>query len=183
VTARQDGDVAVPAGGDDPNGDSRIDWPAGVADDFCVTVNGVERSVTCRPQTPLLYALRNDWDLKGTRLGCGLGQCGACMVLVDGEPTASCSLPIQAVNGRSVTTVEGLSAEGRLGRLQESFLEEQASQCGYCMSGILISATALLARNPRPDRAEICQALDGNLCRCGSHNRVIRAVLRAVGSA
>ena len=182
MTARQDGGVAPAVGGGGTTSEPQIDWPAGVADDFCVTVNGVERSVTCRPQTPLLYALRNDWGLKGTRMGCALGQCGACMVLVDGEPTASCSLPIQAVDGRRVTTVEGLSAEGRLGRLQGCFVEEQASQCGYCMSGVLICATALLARNARPNRAEICQALDGNLCRCGSHNRVIRAVLRAVRS-
>jgi nicotinate dehydrogenase subunit A len=124
--------------------------------------------------TPLLYVLRNDLGLVGTRFGCGSGQCGACFVLVDGRAMASCDLPASFVADKKVTTVEGLN-----GKVQEALLAEQAAQCGYCMSGIIISATALLARNASPSEKEVKEALDKNLCRCGSHNRVVRAVMKA----
>ena len=123
--------------------------------------------------------LRDDLALRGSRFGCGTEQCGACMVLIDGEPAYSCAREVATRRRqRSVTTVEGLSANGALHPLQQAFLDEQAGQCGYCLSGILISAAALLARNPQPSRAEIVAALDPHLCRCGMHNRVIRAVQR-----
>jgi nicotinate dehydrogenase subunit A len=146
-------------------------------------VNGVARSVEADPETPLLYALRNDLSLPGTRFGCGSGECGACFVLIDGHPTPSCDTPLWSAAGKSVVTVEGLAGQsgdtGQLHPLQRAFIEEQAAQCGYCTSGILISAAALLASNPSPTRDEICAALDRNLCRCGSHNRMIKAVQRA----
>ena len=144
-----------------------------------LTVNGVESELEASPDTPLLYALRNDLGLKGTRFGCGSGQCGACFVLIDGHPAPACDTPLWGVAGKSITTVEGLGAGGELHFLQEAFLAEQAAQCGYCTSGILISAAALLAKNPRPTEREVREALDRNLCRCGSHNRMMRAVLRA----
>ena len=124
--------------------------------------------------TPLLYVLRNDLGLVGTRFGCGSGQCGACFVMVDGRPIASCDLPVSFVVGKSVTTVEGLN-----GNVQKALIAEQAAQCGYCMSGIIVSAVSLLKNNPKPTESEIRSALDKNLCRCGSHNRVVRAVMRA----
>lgn len=148
-------------------------------EDFDIEVNGEHHVVTCRRDTPLLYALRGDLGLKGTRFGCGLGQCGACFVLFDGHPTPSCDLPVWAAAGHSIVTVEGLATDGRPSRLQRAFTEEQAAQCGYCMSGILISATALLEQEPDPDEARVREALDRNLCRCGSHGRVVRAVLKA----
>ena len=144
-----------------------------------LSVNGVETALEADPDTPLLYALRNDLELKGTRFGCGSGQCGACLVLIDGHPTPACDTPLWSAAGKSITTVEGLSAGGGLHPLQNAFLAEQAAQCGYCTSGILISAAALLAKNSRPTEREVREALDRNLCRCGSHNRVVRAVLRA----
>ncbi len=144
-----------------------------------LTVNGVESELEASPDTPLLYALRNDLGLKGTRFGCGSGQCGACFVLIDGHPAPACDTPLWGVAGKSITTVEGLGAGGELHFLQEAFLAEQAAQCGYCTSGILISAAALLLKNPRPTESEVREALDRNLCRCGSHNRMVRAVLRA----
>ena len=146
---------------------------------FRLTINGVEAALDADPDTPLLYALRNDLELKGTRFGCGSGQCGACIVLIDGHPTPACDTPLWAVVGKRITTVEGLSTDGWLHPLQNAFLAEQAAQCGYCTSGILISAAALLASNPRPTEGEVRAALDRNLCRCGSHNRMVRAVLRA----
>jgi nicotinate dehydrogenase subunit A len=139
-----------------------------------LTVNGKPVEVKASESTPLLYVLRNDLGLVGTRFGCGSGQCGACFVMVDGKPMASCDLPVSFVAGKSVTTVEGVS-----GKVQKALLDEQAAQCGYCMSGIIVSATALLARNASPSEKEIKEALDKNLCRCGSHNRVVRAVMRA----
>ena len=142
-------------------------------------VNGVRRHIDADPDTPLLYALRNDLDLKGSRFGCGSGQCGACFVLVDGKPMASCDLPVSFVLDKSVTTVEGLGKDGALHAVQRALIAEQAAQCGYCMSGIAISAAALLQQNKKPDEAEIRAALDKNLCRCGSHGRVIRAVMKA----
>jgi len=144
-----------------------------------LTVNGVETALEADPDTPLLYALRHDLELKGTRFGCGSGQCGACLVLIDGHPTPACDTPLWSAAGKSITTVEGLSAGGGLHPLQNAFLAEQAAQCGYCTSGILISAAALLAKNSRPTEREVREALDRNLCRCGSHNRMVRAVLRA----
>ena len=146
---------------------------------FELTVNGASSEIEASAQTPLLYALRNDLSLKGTRFGCGSGQCGACFVLIDGNPAPACDTPLWAAAGKRITTVEGLSKGGELHPLQHAFLAEQAAQCGYCTSGILISAAALLARNPRPTESEVRAALDRNLCRCGSHNRMVRAVLRA----
>jgi nicotinate dehydrogenase subunit A len=144
-----------------------------------LTINGAAAEVEADPDAPLLYALRNDLQLKGTRFGCGSGQCGACFVLIDGHPAPSCDTPLWSAAGKAITTVEGLGAGGELHPLQEAFLEEQAAQCGYCTSGVLISAAALLRKNPRPTETEVRAALDRNLCRCGSHNRMVRAVLRA----
>src|SRR6185503_15573380 len=142
-----------------------------------LTVNGRILQVTvANEETPLLAVLRNDLGLVGTRFGCGLEQCGCCMVLIDGEPAKSCAMPAWSVAGKSVTTIEGLGTPERPHPLQQALLDEQAGQCGYCLSGVLISAKALLDRNPAPTRAEIALALDDNLCRCGSHNRILRAV-------
>jgi nicotinate dehydrogenase subunit A len=144
-----------------------------------VTVNGASRQIATAPETPLLYALRNELGLVGTRFGCGTNQCGACFVLVDGRALPSCDIPIWSVAGGDVTTVEGLEATPVGAALQQAFLAEQAGQCGYCLSGVLISATALLCSQPNPSEGDVRDALDRNLCRCGSHNRIIRAVLRA----
>ena len=141
-----------------------------------IEVNGVERSVEAAPETPLLYVLRNDLGLPGTRFGCGGGQCGACFVLVDGRAMASCDLPVSFVAGKKVTTIEGLGGEHAV---QRSLERHQAAQCGYCMSGIVMNAVALLSTNAKPSEAEIRSALDRNLCRCGSHNRVVKAILDA----
>ena len=146
---------------------------------FTLIVNGSAYRVDAEPATPLLDVLRNHLGLKGSRYGCGLEQCGACMVLVDGEATYSCSREAGTLVGRSILTVEGLGTPASLHPLQQAFLEEQAGQCGYCLSGMLVSAKALLDRNADPTRAEIAAALDPNLCRCGSHPRILRAVLRA----
>jgi nicotinate dehydrogenase subunit A len=139
---------------------------------LALTVNGIRHSV--QADAPLLDVLREDLGLKGTRFGCGAGECGACQVLVDGVSTASCNLAVSAVEGRDVTTVEGLDAA-----LGAAFIAEQAAQCGYCSSGMLIGAAALLRRNPKPSDTEVRSALDGHLCRCGAHNRIVRAVQRA----
>jgi len=144
-----------------------------------VTVNGATREVLAKPDTPLLYVLRNDFGLVGSRFGCGGGQCGACYVLIDGRPMASCDLPVSFAVGKQITTVEGLGAKGQLHAVQRALIAEQAAQCGYCMSGIAVSAAALLSRNPSPSQSEVRQALDKHLCRCGSHNRVVKAVLKA----
>jgi nicotinate dehydrogenase subunit A len=144
-----------------------------------LTVNGATREVVAKPDTPLLYVLRNDFGLVGSRYGCGSGQCGACCVLIDGRPIASCDLPVSFAAGKQITTVEGLGADGQLHAVQRALIAEQAAQCGYCMSGIAVSAAALLAGNKRPTEAEVRQALDKHLCRCGSHNRVVKAVLKA----
>jgi len=150
-----------------------------VAEHFRLSINGAESAIEADPDTPLLYALRNDLELKCTRFGCGNGQCGACFVLIDGHAAPACDTPLWSAAGKNITTVEGLGTSGGLHPLQEAFLAEQAAQCGYCTSGILISAAALLARNPKPTESEVRAALDRNLCRCGSHNRMVRAVLRA----
>jgi len=145
-----------------------------------LTVNGHAVNVTVpHHDIPLLDVLRNQLRLTGTRFGCGLEQCGCCIVLIDGNPVKSCGRSIGSVAGRSVTTVEGLGTPEKPHPLQQAFLEEQAGQCGYCLSGILISAKALLDGNPSPTRAEIARALDDNLCRCGTHNRILRAVEKA----
>jgi len=152
-----------------------------VGERFRLTVNGALSEVEASGDTPLLYALRNDLALKGTRFGCGSGQCGACFVLIDGHAAPACDTPLWSAAEKQITTVEGLSKAGELHPLQSAFLAEQAAQCGYCTSGILISAAALLSKNPRPTESEVRTALDRNLCRCGSHNRMVRAVLRASG--
>jgi nicotinate dehydrogenase subunit A len=150
-----------------------------MAQDIALTVNGRSVHVTALETTPLLDVLRNQLDLKGTRYGCGLEQCGSCMVLLDGEPVYACSREVGTVAGRSVTTIEGLGSATQPHPLQQAFLDEQAGQCGYCLSGIVISAKALLDRNPSPTRADIAAALDKNLCRCGAHPRILRAVEKA----
>jgi nicotinate dehydrogenase subunit A len=142
-----------------------------------ITVNGQDVEVSADSDTPLLYVLRNDLGLKASRFGCGAGLCGACLVLVDGHPTTSCDTPLSAVVGKQVTTVEGLRSHPVL----DALLDEQAAQCGYCISGIIVSAVALLARTPKPDERQVRTALERNLCRCGVHDRVIRAV-RGVGA-
>lgn len=146
---------------------------------FDLTVNGKPVSVATDEETSLLDVLRNRLGLKGTRFGCGLEQCGTCTVLVDGKPEKSCTKPIWSVAGKSVVTIEGLGTPDRPHPLQQAFLDEQAGQCGYCLTGILMAASALLASNPSPSRTDIAAALDGNICRCGTHNRIIRAVQRA----
>lgn len=153
-----------------------------MATEIRLTVNGVRRAVTCEPDAPLLDVLRHDLGLAGPKFGCGMGLCGACFVLIDGRARSSCDLPVSAVAGQ-VTTVEGLSAEGRLHRVQQAFIDEQALQCGYCTAGMVISAAGLLAEHPVPTAGQARAALDGNLCRCGTHGRIIRAVLRAAGQA
>ena len=142
-------------------------------------VNGVPRSVTAEPDTPLLYVLRNDLELNGAKYGCGLSQCGACTVLVDGRAVRSCVTPISALETSEITTLEGLGSIDKPHALQQAFIEEQAAQCGYCTNGMIMSAKELLDRNPRPSEPDVRAALAGNLCRCGTHNRIIRAVLRA----
>ena len=144
-----------------------------------LTVNGKSHSVSAEPETALLYVLRNDLKLKGARFGCGLGQCGACTVLVDGKPVQSCDFPLSAAVGKVIITIEGLAPDGELHPLQAAFIAEQAAQCGYCITGIIMAAKALLDANPRPADAEIRSALKGNLCRCGTHQRILNAIKRA----
>jgi len=146
---------------------------------YSLRVNGATHSVSVEPDTPLLYILRNDLQLNGPRFGCGLAQCGACTVLVDGRPTRSCVTAASSLGAKSVTTLEGLGSKDRMHPLQKAFIEEQAAQCGYCTNGMIMSAKALLDKTPRPTEAQIKKALAANLCRCGTHNRVVRAVLRA----
>ena len=150
-----------------------------MSDGVDLIVNGKSVHVRGDGTTPLLQVLRNELGLRGSRFGCGTEQCGACMVLIDGEPAYSCACEVSTLAGRRITTVEGLAPNGELHPLQQAFIDEQAGQCGYCLSGILISAAALLERNQHPDRAEVAAALDRHLCRCGVHNRIIRAVQRA----
>ena len=141
-------------------------------------VNGASRSVDVEADTPLLYVLRNDLELNGPKFGCGLAQCGACTVLLDGKPVRSCVTPVSAAKGR-ITTIEGLGTIDKLHPLQKAFIEEQACQCGFCGNGMVMSAKALLEKNPKPSEGEIKQALNGHLCRCASHNRIVRAVQKA----
>ena len=144
-----------------------------------LSVNGREASVTADGDTPLLDVLRNHLGLFGTKFGCGLEQCGCCMVLVDGRPEKSCGKALSTLAGRKIVTIEGLGTPQRPHPLQQAFLDEQAGQCGYCLTGILISAKALLDNNPSPTRREIAEALDDNICRCGIHTRILRAVALA----
>ena len=141
-------------------------------------VNGAARTVTAEPDAPLLYILRNDLELNGPKFGCGMAQCGACTVLLDGKPVRSCVTPVSAARG-SITTIEGLGTIDKLHPLQKAFIEEQACQCGYCGNGMVMSAKALLEKNPQPTEREIKQALNGHLFRCASHNRIVRAVQKA----
>ena len=142
-------------------------------------VNGAARSLSVEPDTPLLYVLRNDLELNGPKFGCGLAQCGACTVLLDGKPVRSCVTPVSAAAKGRVTTIEGLGTLKKLHPLQKAFIEEQACQCGFCGNGMVMSAKALLDRKPNPTEKDIKQALNGHLCRCASHNRIVRAVQRA----
>jgi nicotinate dehydrogenase subunit A len=144
-----------------------------------IAVNGRLHRVEAAPETPLLYVLRNELRLNAARFGCGLGRCGACTVLIDGEAALSCVTPVGETAGKAIVTLEGLSSPAALHPIQQAVLEEQAGQCGYCLPGIMMTAVALLARHPSPTEAEICQALNGTLCRCGAHARILRAVRRA----
>lgn len=146
-------------------------------------VNGESRMVDTDPTTPLLYVLRDSLELNGPRFGCGLGQCGACTVIINGNAVRSCSFPVSSAKGKQITTLEGLGTVAHPHALQAAFVEEQAAQCGYCMNGMIMTAKVLLDKNPHPSDEEIKRALEGNLCRCGSHLRVIRAVKLASQSA
>jgi nicotinate dehydrogenase subunit A len=148
--------------------------------DYTLRVNGAARSVRgVEPETPLLYVLRNDLELNGPKFGCGLAQCGACTVLLDGKSARSCSVPVSVAAKADITTLEGLGTIDKLHPLQRAFIEEQACQCGYCSNGMIMAAKALLDGNRRPSEREIKQALNDHLCRCASHNRIVRAVQRA----
>jgi nicotinate dehydrogenase subunit A len=144
-----------------------------------LTVNGKRHTVESAPDTPLLYVLRNELDLHGPRFGCGLSQCGACTVHVDGQALRSCIVPVSAVAGQQITTLEGLGTEKNPHPVVEAFIAEQAAQCGYCINGMVMQSTAFLKKNPRPTEAQIKQALNGNICRCGTHYRIVNAVKRA----
>jgi nicotinate dehydrogenase subunit A len=145
-------------------------------------VNGRTHQIDADPSTPLLYVLREDLQLIGAKFGCGLGQCGACTVMIDGKATYSCLAPIAALGGRRITTVEGLGTTADPGPLQRAFIDEQAAQCGYCIPGMMMRAHALLQQDPSPSEVQIAKALQPNLCRCGTHMRIIRAVRRAAES-
>jgi nicotinate dehydrogenase subunit A len=142
-------------------------------------VNGAMRSVPAEPDTPLLYVLRNDLELNGAKFGCGLAQCGACTVLVDGHPVRSCVTEVGALGASEVTTLEGLGTVADPHPLQQAFIDLQAAQCGYCINGMIMSAKALLDKNPHPTEAQVRDGLSGNLCRCGTHSRIVRAILKA----
>src|SRR3569833_2163246 len=144
-----------------------------------LTVNGRQHVLDIDPDTPLLYVLRDDLQLNAAKYGCGLGQCGSCTVLVDGEPVISCVIPILLLQGKEITTVEGLGTVDRPGPVQRAFMDEQAAQCGFCIPGMMMRAQALLQRNPRPSDEEIRSHMEPNLCRCGTHMRILRAVRRA----
>ncbi len=144
-----------------------------------ITVNGKSHTVQASPDTPLLFVLRNELGLNSPLFGCGLEQCGACMVLVGAKAVNSCKMPVSEVGQAPITTVEGLSEDGELHPIQRAFIDEQAAQCGYCTNGIMIKTAELLWKNHQPTDAQICASLDGNLCRCGTHRRVLRAVKRA----
>jgi nicotinate dehydrogenase subunit A len=157
----------------------KLPKPEGQPMAVSLKVNGKMHSVAAEPDTPLLYVLRNDLGLNGAKFGCGLGQCGACTVLVDGGAVRSCITPVGTLANAEVTTLEGLGTLEHPHPLQQAFITEQAAQCGYCIPGMIMFAKALLDRNARPSEAEVRMALADNLCRCGAHNRIIRAVLKA----
>ena len=144
-------------------------------------VNGKTQTVDVEPEMPLLYALRNDLQLNGPKFGCGLAQCGACTVIMDGNAVRSCVTPVGTAQNKPVTTIESLGTTKKLHKIQQAFVDEQAVQCGYCINGMIMSAKALLDKNPKPTDAQIKEALAGNLCRCGTHIRILRAVKRASG--
>jgi nicotinate dehydrogenase subunit A len=148
-----------------------------------LTVNGATRSVPAEPDTPLLYVLRNDFELNGAKFGCGLSQCGACTVLVNGQAVRSCVTPIDSLAGAQITTLEGLGTLDRPHALQRAFIAEQAVQCGYCINGMIMQSAHLLARKPKPSEQEVKSELANNLCRCGTHLRITRAVMRAAASS
>jgi nicotinate dehydrogenase subunit A len=150
---------------------------------YSLRVNGRTQNVEADPDTPLLYVLRNDLQLNGPKFGCGLAQCGTCSVHLDGEVVRSCAIPVSAVQGRAITTLEGLMVDGKPGRVQQAFIDAQAVQCGYCTNGMVMASAALLAKNRNPSDAQINEALDGNLCRCGTQQRICAAVKRAAQAA
>ena len=150
---------------------------------FTVAVNGHHRQVKADPDTPLLYVLRNDLDLKGPRFGCGLGQCGACTVIIGGQAIRSCITPLSTVGSKEVTTLEGLGSTRAPHKIQQAFIDAQAAQCGYCINGMIMTAKAFLDQNPRPSEDAVRRALNGNLCRCGTHPRIVDAVMRAAREA
>ncbi len=152
-----------------------------MADAIELNVNGKTYRLSVPPETPLLYVLRNDLELNGAKFGCGLGQCGACTVLVGSQAVRSCAYPVDAAQDKPITTIEGLGSPERLHPLQQAFIDEQAVQCGYCINGMVMTAAALLLRDPHPDDAAIRQELATNLCRCGAHTRILRAIARAGG--
>jgi aerobic-type carbon monoxide dehydrogenase small subunit (CoxS/CutS family) len=145
-----------------------------------LTINGIRHDITSDPDTPLVYVLRDELKLKGTKLGCGLEQCGACAVMVDGKVVLSCVSPVDMFDGKDITTIEGIAATEIGQRVQQAFIDETAAQCGYCTSGLVVAATALLAENPAPDSDATKAALTPHLCRCGSHPRVLNAIKRAI---
>lgn len=146
---------------------------------IAIQVNGTVHSIPVDPGTPLLYVLRNQLQLNGPKYGCGLQQCGACMVLIDGKAQPSCMLPVSAIKDQKITTLEGLSKDDKLHPVQEAFVKEQAAQCGYCLNGMVMAAVSLLAEHPHPDDTRIREGLQRNLCRCGTHSRIINAVKNA----
>jgi aerobic-type carbon monoxide dehydrogenase small subunit (CoxS/CutS family) len=148
-----------------------------------LNVNGKKLRVDVDSQTPLLYVLRDHLNMTGTKYGCGEARCGACTVLVEGQPMRSCVTPVGRVEGKQVTTIEGLEKDGKLTQLQEAFLKADALQCGYCTSGMIVSATALLNKNPKPTRDEIVKHMDANVCRCGTYLRIVNAIEMAAGTA
>ena len=148
--------------------------------DISLHVNGADRKVTVAPETPLLWVLRDTLQMTGTKFGCGAGLCGACTVHVDGDPVRSCSTPVSQVTGKNITTIEGLSSNG-LHAVQQAWIAEQVPQCGYCQSGQIMAAVALLAKTPQPSDEQISQAMAGNICRCGTYDRIRRAIHRAAG--
>lgn len=148
---------------------------------YDIHINGQKRRVEAEPDSPLLYVLRDQLELNGPKFGCGLGQCGACTVHIDGQAMRSCALPVSALGAKRVTTLEGLGSSSRPSALQQAFIDEQAAQCGYCINGMIMQAADLLKRIPKPTEQQIREGLAMNLCRCGTHQRIVRAVQRASG--
>jgi len=163
-------------------GGSRTPFQEVALSTFRFTVNGKARSVQTEPERPLLEVLREDLGLTGAKYGCGEGQCRACTVLLDGKPVTSCLTPVRAAAGRKILTIEGLESNGRLHPLQQAFVDEGAMQCGYCVPGMILTAVALLERNPRPTEAQVVEGMNGNLCRCCGYPRIVAAVRRAAGT-